>query len=91
MMVPWGGADWRIDLTLWRHDPHHNVTRWHEELRTRITAGQRAAILRIKDEWHRRPEYPDQVGGLDIYTAVLDDGVTAPAGFAAWLARRGTG
>lgn len=91
LTVPWGGADWRVDLTLWLHDPHHNVTRWHEELRERITAGQRAAVLRIKDEWHRRPEYPDQVGGLDIYTAVLDDGVTTPAEFAAWLARRGPG
>jgi hypothetical protein len=90
MTVPWDGADWRVDLTLWLHDPHHNVTRWHEELRERITAGQRAAVLRIKDEWHRRPEYPDQVSGLDIYTAVLDDGVTTPAQFAAWLARRGT-
>ena len=91
MTVPWDGADWRVDLTLWLHDPHHNVTRWHEELRERITAGQRAAVLRIKDEWHRRPEYPDQVGGLDIYTAVLDDGVATPAEFAAWLVRHGTG
>lgn len=91
MTVPWGVTDWRVDLTLWLHDPHHNVTRWHEELRERITAGQRAAVLRIKDEWHRRPEYPDQVSGLDIYTAVLDDGVTTPAEFAAWLARRGPG
>jgi hypothetical protein len=91
MTVPWAGADWRLDLTLWLHDPHHNVTRWHEELRERITAQQRAAVLRIKDEWHRRPEYPDQVGGLDIYTAVLDDGVATPAEFAAWLARRAAG
>ena len=28
MTVPWAGADWRVDLTLWLHDPHHNVTRW---------------------------------------------------------------
>jgi hypothetical protein len=90
MTVPWAGADWRLDLTLWLHDPHHNVTRWHEELRERITPGQRVAVLRIKDQWHRRPEYPDQVSGLEIYTAVLDDGVATPAEFAAWLARRGT-
>ncbi len=90
MTVPWAGADWRLDLTLWLHDPHHNVTRWHEELRERITPGQRAAVLRIKDQWHRRPEYPDQVSGLEIYTAVLDDGVATPDEFAAWLARRGT-
>jgi hypothetical protein len=70
------------------HDPHLNVTRWHEELRGRITGAQRRAVLRIKDEWHRRPEYPHQVGGLDICTAVLEDGVRTPAQFADWLARR---
>jgi hypothetical protein len=83
------GSSWRIDLTLWLHDPHYNVTSWHEELRERITADQRRAILRIKDAWYRRPEYPDQVGGLDIYTAVLDDGVRSSGQFATWLASRG--
>ena len=83
------GKPWRIDLTLWLHDAHLNVTRWHEELRERITAEERLAVLRIKDAWHRRPTYPDQVGGLDIYTAVIDDGVRTPQQFAAWLASRG--
>jgi hypothetical protein len=83
------GAPWRIDLTLWLHDPHLNITRWHQELSERITPGQRSAVLRIKDVWHRRPAYPDQVGGLDIYTAVLDDGVRTPRQFATWLAGRG--
>lgn len=45
------------------------MTRWHEELRERITAGQRIAVLRVKDDWHRRPAYPHQVGGLQMYTA----------------------
>ena len=83
------GQSWRIDLTLWLHDAHLNVTRWHQELRERITAEQRSAVLRIKDAWHRRPVYPDQVGGLDIYTAVIDDGVRTPRQFASWLARHG--
>jgi hypothetical protein len=26
---------WQIDLTLWLHDLHRNVTRWHEQLRER--------------------------------------------------------
>jgi hypothetical protein len=82
------GRPWRVDLTLWLHDPHLNVTRWHEELRERITSEQRRAVLRIKDEWHRRPEYPGEVGGLEVYTAVLEDGVRTPEQFAAWLERR---
>lgn len=79
---------WQIDLSLWLHDLHRNVTRWHEELRGRITAEQRIAVLRIKDYWHRQPAYPHDVGGLDIYTAVIDDGVRTLDGFSAWLAAR---
>jgi hypothetical protein len=45
--------------------------------------------LRIEGAWHRRPTYPDQVGALDIYTAVIDDGVHTPRRFAAWLVQRG--
>jgi len=83
------GRRWRVDLTLWLHDPHLNVTRWHEQLRRRITADQRSAVLRIKDVWHRRADYPDQVGGLDIYAAVIDDGVRTPGQFGDWLTLRG--
>jgi hypothetical protein len=80
---------WRIDLTLWLHDPHLNLTEWHEDLRRRITAEQRVAVLRIKDVWHRHPAYPDEIGGVDIYSAVLDDGVRGPDEFGTWLAARG--
>jgi hypothetical protein len=88
LTVDRAGHAWEVDLTLWLHDPHLNVTRWHEELRDRITSEQRRAVLRIKDEWHRRPEYPGEVGGLEVYTAVLEDGVRTPGQFATWLARR---
>jgi hypothetical protein len=87
--VQHAGCGWQVDLTLWLHDLHRNVTHWHERLRDRITAEQRIAVLRIKDDWHRRPAYPDHVGGLEIYTAVIDDGVRTPDQFASWLARHG--
>lgn len=80
---------WRIDLTIWLHDIHANVTAWHEMLRDTITEEQRRAVLRIKDVWHKLPSYPDQISGLDVYTAVLDHGVREPDQFAAWLAHRG--
>jgi hypothetical protein len=83
------GRTWRIDLTLWLNDPHANITAWHESLRDTVSAEQRSAILRIKDVWHRSPSYPDRIGGLEIYTAVLDDGVRTPPQFAAWLAAHG--
>jgi hypothetical protein len=83
------GLTWRIDLTLWLNDPHPNITTWHESLRETITAEQRSAVLRIKDVWHRLPSYPDHIGGLQIYDAVLDHGVRTPEQFATWLAANG--
>jgi hypothetical protein len=81
---------WRLDLTLWLHDLHENVTAWHEGLRNSITDEQRAAVLRIKDVWFRLPNYPDEVGGSDIYTAVMEGGVRTPEQFRSWLADRGS-
>jgi hypothetical protein len=84
-----GGGIWCLDLSLWLHDRHENVTAWHEALCDSITGEQRAAVLRIKDVWFRLPSYPDQVGGFEIYTAVVDDGVRTPEEFRRWLAGRG--
>lgn len=91
LTITWdrGDVTWHVDLTLWLNDPHANITAWHESLRDTVTAEQLSAILRIKDVWHRLPEYPDRVGGLQIYHAVLDDGVRTPQQFASWLATHG--
>lgn len=80
-------AQWRVDLSVWLHDDHANVTDYHRELAASVTAEERLTILRIKDVWHRRPEYPDEVGGIDVYTAVREHGVRTPVQFAAWLRR----
>jgi len=87
--IPWDGATWRIDLSVWLHDLHTNVRDWHEELRTRITPEERLTVLRIKDVWWRLPTYPDEIGGGEIYEAVLQDGVLTPDAFDAWLVARG--
>jgi hypothetical protein len=84
-----GAGIWRLDLTLWLHDLHENIAEWHRALRGSITAEQRAAMLRIKDVWFRMPSYPDEIGGLEIYTAVTDDSVRTPEQFRGWLADHG--
>jgi hypothetical protein len=85
----YGSGTWHVDLSVWLHDIHANVTEWHERLRDTITPDQRDAVLWIKDVWHRRPEYPHHVGGLEVYTAVCEDGVRTPGEFAGWLTKRG--
>lgn len=76
---------WRVDVTIWLNDDHANVSAWHESLAASITDDQRRAVLLIKNVWHRRPEYPDSVSGMEIYRAVLDDGIRTPSGFGTWL------
>jgi hypothetical protein len=84
-----GQGRWRIDLSVFLRDLHGHVAAWHEQLRDTITNQQRLAVLRIKDVWHRLPNYPDQVSGWEIYTAVLRDGVRTPEQFGRWLAANG--
>ena len=90
LTVEHAGRDWQIDLSLWLHDLHENVTRWHEELRERITAEQRRAVLRVTDDWYRRPAYPHHVGGLPGDLHCRPRGRRPhPGQFAAGLAQHG--
>jgi hypothetical protein len=88
LQVVWKPGQWRFDLSLWLYDDHANVADWHRQLRDRLLPEQRRAVLRIKHDWCRRPEYPDEVGGTDIYTAVLDDGISDADSFGRWLLER---
>jgi hypothetical protein len=78
-------GEWRFDLSLWLYDDHAHVADWHRQLGERLSSEQRRAVLRVKDVWCRRPEYPDEVSGTEIYRAVLDDGVCDPDEFDRWL------
>ncbi len=79
------GDTWYLDLSVFLYDLHDHVADWHLVLRDTVTPPERAAILRIKDVWHRRPEYPHEIGGWEVYQAVLHHGARTPADFGAWL------
>jgi hypothetical protein len=74
---------------VWLRDLHGHVAAWHARLRDTITDQQRLAVLRIKDVWYRLRSYPDQVGGWEIYSAVLRDGMRTPQQFERWLTMNG--
>lgn len=81
---------WKVDVSLWRlGDAPRDLYFDPVTLARRLTDETRGAILAIKDVWHRRPSYPDVVGGVEVYDAVLNHGVRAPAEFAAYLRARG--
>lgn len=88
MQVVWKSGEWRFDLSLWLYDDHAHVADWHRQLGERISPEQRRTVLRIKDIWCRRPEYPDEVSGSEIYSAVLEHDVRTPDELAAWLLER---
>jgi hypothetical protein len=82
------GRDWNIDI--WFVDePRRQPDLQHlESLLPRIDQAARTAILRIKNEWAAKAEYGRTVNGFDIYSAVLDAGVTDSLGFERWLRQR---
>lgn len=84
-LVTFTVGEWRVDLSIWLHDDHADVSQWHRELAGRLTDEERQAILAVKSVWHLRPEYPDEVGGFDICTAVLEHGVRTAVEFGVWL------
>jgi hypothetical protein len=80
--------DWKIDVTFWLIDgPREQRAR--ALAMTDLPRETRIAILWIKDVWHQLPVYPYQVGGTDIYDAVLEHGVRTPDEFDTYLRRRG--
>jgi hypothetical protein len=50
--------------------------------------GRTVTIPAVKSVWHQRPEYPGEVGGFDICTAVLEHGVRTAVEFGVWLRTR---
>lgn len=84
-----GRGTWKIDLTFWTAEQHHDHAAYADAIGRRLSGECRLAILRIKDAWYQRPSYPTIVGGHDIYVAVLDHDVRTKEAFEQYLLDRG--
>nr|WP_062334669.1 hypothetical protein [Herbidospora sakaeratensis] len=82
------GGVWKVDLTVWLHTVDRPTRAEAERLAREVTPEQRLAILRLKHLWHTRPEYPNVVGGTDVYDAVMASGVRTAEEFERYLAAR---
>jgi hypothetical protein len=80
--------DWKIDITCWLTERPRDQ-RARALALSRLPREMRVRILWLKDVWHRLPSYPYQVGGIDIYDAVLEHGVRTPDEFDGYLIQRG--
>ena len=83
------GHEWKIDISFWLSEKPRTQLAHLEYLSERLTEETRLVILWIKDIWQHLPSYPYQVGGTDIYDAVLEHGVRTPAQFKVYLFERG--
>jgi hypothetical protein len=86
---PANGIDWKIDVTIWTSDAPRPHLAQLAELERRLTRETRLAVLWIKDVWHRLPVYPYEVGGMEVYDAVLEHGARSPDDFDRYLEERG--
>jgi hypothetical protein len=82
------GQTWKIDLSFFFSEQMLGVLDHLDWLQRELTEETRLAILWIKDIWHRLPAYPYQVGGYEMYDAVLNAGVRTPDEFDAYLIAR---
>lgn len=80
---------WKVDVSLWLVGMPPGVETFQYELPARLTEDSRLAILRLEDDWHRRPQYPEVVSAWEIYDAVLNDGVRTLEELDAFLAAHG--
>jgi hypothetical protein len=62
---------WKLDLSLFTEGIPAEVEAFQDELCGRLDSETRLTILRLKELWHRRPEYPEVTGGFEISQAVL--------------------
>jgi hypothetical protein len=82
------GQTWKIDLSFFFSEQMLGALDHLDWLQRELTEETRLAILWIKDIWHRLPAYPYQVGGYEMYDAVLNAGVRTPDEFDAYLIAR---
>jgi hypothetical protein len=80
---------WKVDVSMWFAGVPTAVEAFQAELPARLTPESRLAILRLKDAWHRLPDYPEIVSAWEIYDAVLNHDVRTLAELDEFLAARG--
>lgn len=78
------GDEWKIDVWFWPREAPAGDVAHADEMRKRLTPETRLAILWIKDALHEQPMYRS----VDLYDAVLNQGIRTPSQFAAYQRNR---
>lgn len=83
------GHIWKMDFSFWFTMEGRGEIMHPHQLREQLTEETRLAILWLKDLWRRSPNYPYEVGGYEIYDAVLNFDVRTPERLRAYLIAHG--
>ena len=70
-------AGWKLDISLFTAGIPLEVEAFQDALLARLDDETRLTILRLKEAWHRRADYPEVIGGYEIYQAVLEGARTS--------------
>lgn len=79
---------WKIDIWATDAKGFEPTREYGERLSNRLTDTTRDLILRLKSEVWRHPQYRREFASGDVYSAVLDHGVSDIAGFWQFLRDR---
>jgi hypothetical protein len=82
------GQTWKVDLWGYGEDDYHENLQKFARLSEQLKDGDRSAILRIKNEVFKRPEYRQEVISLDIYEAVTRHHIKTVKEFDEWIKHR---
>src|SRR4030042_36191 len=77
--------DWKIDFWSMNTAQINQVKLEFAELQTGINTTNRMMILEIKNQLCRHPEFLVGIHSLDIYNAVLTQGITTVRQFSGWI------
>jgi hypothetical protein len=77
--------EWKIDLWAIDSEQRKSFQKEIEKLQTKLNTDNRLTILEIKNHFYTHPDYRRKFGSVDIYRAVIDQGIKSVSGFAKWL------
>lgn len=94
LIIPYENENWKFDI--WYLQPNERYTHLVSDAIKRFegalasASGKLETILAIKEAYFDGVKYKNQVISFDIYTAVLDCGITSPKEFSEWYTSRGS-
>ncbi|MBP7927784.1 hypothetical protein KAZ57_01415 [Patescibacteria group bacterium] len=79
---------WKVDVWLLEKDSARTKDKT-EMLKQKLTPEFTEIILDIKSELSTNPKYRKEITSVDVYTAVMDNGIKDIAGFKQYLSQKG--